>query len=140
MSRPLASSLRAVEAMSSCNVVPVTIEMSPIKAGCSARQKSCNVTELFPGCYKRTARVKCLGRNLLWPIGRSRLLLPVVRIGLTPLLHSLGVFAAAEVIPIGPLAQPAALTGALTGGAAGGFGTVKLVMPVSIISKKKLLA
>ena len=79
-------------------------------------------------------------RNLLGPIGRSRLLLPVVRIGLTPLLHSLGVFAAAEVIPIGPLAQPAALTGDLAGGAAGGLGTVKLVMTVSIISKKKLLA
>jgi len=60
--------------------------------------------------------------------------------GLTPLLHSLGVFAAAEVIPIGPLAQPAVLAGALAGRAAGGFGTVKLVMPVSIIRKKQLLA
>ena len=60
--------------------------------------------------------------------------------GLTPLLDSLGVFAAAEVIPIAPLAQPAALAGALAGGAAGGLGTVKLVMTVSIISKKKLLA
>jgi hypothetical protein len=60
--------------------------------------------------------------------------------GLTPLLHSLGVFTAAEVIPIGPLTQPAALTGALAGRAAGRLGTVKLVTPVSIIRKKKLLA
>jgi len=60
--------------------------------------------------------------------------------GLTPLLDSLGVFAAAEVIPIAPLAQPAALAGALAGGAAGRFGTVKLVTAVSIIRKKKLLA
>jgi hypothetical protein len=33
MSRPLASSLRVVEAMSSCNVAPVTIAINPIKAG-----------------------------------------------------------------------------------------------------------
>ena len=33
MSRPLASSLRVIEAMSSCNVLLVIIEISPIKAG-----------------------------------------------------------------------------------------------------------
>src|SRR5437867_7537975 len=43
MFRPRSSSWRAVDAMSSCNVLPVTMEISPTNAGSCARQQSCNV-------------------------------------------------------------------------------------------------
>src|SRR5436190_8527650 len=43
MFRPRSSSWRAVDAMSSCNVLPVTMEISPTTAGSCVRQKSCNV-------------------------------------------------------------------------------------------------
>src|SRR5436190_3218768 len=43
MFRPRSNSWRAVAAMSSCNVLPVTMEISPTNAGSCARQKSCNV-------------------------------------------------------------------------------------------------
>jgi hypothetical protein len=38
MFRPRSSSWRAVAAMSSCNVLPVTMEISPTNAGSCARQ------------------------------------------------------------------------------------------------------
>ena len=44
MLRPRSSSWRALVAMSSCNVVPVTIERSPINAGCFVRESSCNAS------------------------------------------------------------------------------------------------
>jgi hypothetical protein len=43
MSRPMANNWRAVRSMSSCNVLPVTMEISPMNAGCCVRQSSCNV-------------------------------------------------------------------------------------------------
>jgi hypothetical protein len=60
--------------------------------------------------------------------------------GLAPLLHSLGILGAAEVIAIVGLTQPAALAGTLADLAALRLGTVNLVMSVSVIRKKKLLA
>jgi hypothetical protein len=42
MLRPRSNSWRAVAAMSPCNVLPVTIERSPINAGCFVRESSCN--------------------------------------------------------------------------------------------------
>jgi hypothetical protein len=60
--------------------------------------------------------------------------------GLAPLLHSLGILGAAEVIAIAGPAQPAVLAGTLADLAALRLGTVNLVMSVAIIRKKKLLA
>jgi len=60
--------------------------------------------------------------------------------GLAPVPHALGILGAAEVIAIARLAQPAALAGTLAVLAALRLGTINLVMPVSIIRKKELLA
>ncbi len=40
---PRSNSWRAVAAISSCNVLPVTIEISPTNAGAWVRHSSCNV-------------------------------------------------------------------------------------------------
>ncbi|PYX04879.1 MAG: hypothetical protein DMG88_23250 [Acidobacteria bacterium] len=59
---------------------------------------------------------------------------------LAPLLDALDIFHAAEVIPVGGLAQPAALTLGFAGAAAIGLGTVKLVISVAVIDDKELFA
>jgi len=59
---------------------------------------------------------------------------------LTPLLDALDILLAAEVIPVGGLAQPAALTLGFAGAAAIGLGTVKLVISVAVIDDKELFA
>jgi len=59
MFRPRRSSWRAVAAMSSCNVLPVTIEISPINAGFCVRQSSCTV----PGNALGTLQDDCLAQD-----------------------------------------------------------------------------
>ena len=59
---------------------------------------------------------------------------------LTPLLDALDILLAAEVIPVGGLAQPAALALGFAGAAAIGLGTVKLVISVAVIDDKELFA
>ena len=83
--------------------------------------------------------------NLLWQnrlsVWRRRgLPFPVARMRLAPLLDPPEIFRAAEVIAIGGLTQPAALTGVLAGGSARRSRTIKLVVPVSIIGNEEFVA
>ena len=90
--------------------------------------------------YKRTGLAKGLWHRRLGLAGLDRLLLPVARFALAPIAHSLRIVRTAEVIAIAYLAQPSALAGTLADLAALRLGTVNLVVSVSIIRKKKLLA
>jgi len=59
---------------------------------------------------------------------------------LAPSLHPLRMLRAAEVVPIGWLAQPSLLAGLLAGMAAIGFGAVKLAVLIAVIGDKQLAA
>ena len=59
---PCSTTRRAMGAMSSCNVRPVIIAISPIKPGSLRRQKSCNV----PRGLRGTLQDDCTGLTCLW--------------------------------------------------------------------------
>jgi hypothetical protein len=60
--------------------------------------------------------------------------------GLAPRLDSLHVKRAAKVVAVGPLVQPASLTGRLAGLLAGWLGTVTLAVVIAIIREEELAA
>lgn len=141
MSCPRSSSLRVVSAMSSCNVLPVTMEISPTKAGSCARQKSCNVLRSLRSTFTRCL----LGVNWLsirsLSLLRARLLLfPVARMSTTPLLHAEHLFLTTEVVSPQTAVPPAALTGYLAGLATSRSRTVILVTFVTVIGTEELPA
>jgi len=86
-----------------------------------------------------TAGLKRLKFNSLSLSSRARLLFPIARMALAPLLHPRHILTAAEVITVAWLAQPATLTGLLAGGPAWRFGTINLMITVAVIGQEKLL-
>ena len=70
----------------------------------------------------------------------GRLLAPVTRMGLAPLLYALNIGGATEDVTIGSFAQPTPLTGGLAGLTAGGLATKALMFAVAVIWEEKLIA
>ena len=70
----------------------------------------------------------------------GRLLAPVTRMGLAPLLYALNIGGATEDVTIGSFVQPTPLTGGLAGLTAGGLCAKTLMFAVAVIREEELIA
>ena len=70
----------------------------------------------------------------------GRLLAPVTRMGLAPLLYALNIGGATEDVTIGSFVQPTPLTGGLAGLTAGGLSAKTLMFAVAVIREEELIA